>query len=315
VPATLGRVRVLWDDDVDDVITGDAAVGFASVTPARGVVIVPMTPLGLRDRDAGTVTVTTSLGLPKKLDRLRHNPSVALAYHAREHGDSASPLYVLVQGTAEVQEQPDRAWLESITPAWEHFLGPRHSGPVGRLMDVYYWQRVAITVRVRRVMVYDGTAAPPRILGEDLPAEPPAAQRPPKHGTRPRVDTAKLAAQVDRLPHTLLGWAGTDGLPMVARVRSQGTTERGLSLATSHGPLPPGGRRAGLTAHAFHRHMVGQEQRVHTGWIDVNGTEAIYAPHTKAGYALPRSHSLMTLGSIVGTRAGYRKARQLGLTS
>src|SRR3954453_1883745 len=99
---------VHWDDAVDGIIGGDAAVGFAYVTPARGVVIVPMAPLGMRDRDAGTVTVTSTLGLPKKLDRIRRNPSVSLAYHAREHGDSASHLYLLVQGTATVAERPDR---------------------------------------------------------------------------------------------------------------------------------------------------------------------------------------------------------------
>ena len=93
-------MTVTWDDEIDDVIGGDAAVGFASVTPARGVVIMPMAPLGLRDRDAGTVTITSSLGLPKKLVRLRDNPSVALAYHAREHGFSTSPLYVVVLGTS-----------------------------------------------------------------------------------------------------------------------------------------------------------------------------------------------------------------------
>ena len=307
-------MSVQWDDDVDEIIAGDAAVGVASVTPAHGVVIMPMAPLGLRDRDAGTVTVTSSLGLPKKLERIRRNPSVALAYHAREHGDSDSPLYVLVQGTATMDERPNRAWLESITPQWEHFLGPRHGGPLGRFMDIYYWQRIAITVQVRRITVYDGTSAPPRVLGDDLPDGAPPGQRAPKQGTLPRVDTAKIATQVQRLPHTLLGWVGADGLPMVARVRSQDTTERGLSLVSSDAPLPPGGRRAGLTAHAFQEHMVGQEQRVHTGWIEVDGTEAMYAPHTKAGYALPRSKALMTLGSAVGTQAGYRRARKLGLT-
>ena len=59
--------------------------------------------------------------------------------------------------------------------------------------------------------------------------------------------------------------------------------------------------------------MVGQEQRVHTGWLDVDGESGTYAPHTKAGYALPRSKTLMTLASVVGMRLGYRKARQLGL--
>ena len=101
---------------------------------------------------------------------------------------------------------------------------------------------------------------------------------------------------------------------MVARVRSTGVSEPGLSLVTSDGPLPPGGRRAGLTAHAFHQHMVGQEQRVHTGWLEVDGTEATYAPHTRTGYALPSSETLLRLGSVIGMRAGYRKGRQLGLT-
>ncbi|HET8960463.1 hypothetical protein [Nocardioides sp.] len=39
-------MTVTWDDDCDEVIGGDAAVGFASVTPARGVVIMPMAPAG-----------------------------------------------------------------------------------------------------------------------------------------------------------------------------------------------------------------------------------------------------------------------------
>lgn len=77
---------------------------------------MPIAPQGLRDRGAGTVTVTSSCGLPKKLDRLRRNPAVALACHAPEHGFSTRPHFVLMQGTASVDERPDRAWLESITP-------------------------------------------------------------------------------------------------------------------------------------------------------------------------------------------------------
>jgi hypothetical protein len=306
-------VTVTWDDDIEEVIGGDAAVGFASVTPAKGVVIVPMAPLGLRDRDAGTVTITSSLGLPKKLLRLRNNPSVALAYHAREHGESSSPLYVVVQGTAAVDPRPDRAWLESITPQWERFLGPRHTGLLGRLMRVYYWERVAIRIQVRRVLVYDGTSATPRVVGEDLPAGEPASQSAPKGGTAPRVDPREVAAHLDRLPHSLLGWVGPDGLPMVSRVRSAGVGEDGVRLAATDGALPEGHRRAGLTAHSFQRHMVGQEQRVHTGWLEVDGDEAIYAPHTKSGQAIPASSTLFAVGAGLGMQPGYRKARKLGL--
>jgi hypothetical protein len=153
-----------------------------------------------------------------------------------------------------------------------------------------------------------------RVIGQDFPHDV-APQAPPQLGTLPRVDTDEIAARLDRLPHTLLGWVGADGLPLVARVRAHGTSEHGLELSTSDGPLPPGGRRAGLTGHAFQRYMVGQEQRVHTGCLDARGTEATYAPHTQAGYALPASPTLMTVGSIVGMRVGDRKARRLGLTT
>ena len=45
----------------------DLAAGFAYLTTAKGVVITPMAPLGVRDRQAGTVTLTTSQALWKKL--------------------------------------------------------------------------------------------------------------------------------------------------------------------------------------------------------------------------------------------------------
>jgi hypothetical protein len=304
-------VTVQWDDDVDEIITGDAAAGFASITPAKGVVIFPMAPMGLRNREAGTITVTSSLGLPKKIARVRANPSVAIAYHAREHGDSDRSEYVLVQGTAVVPDHPDRAWLESITPQWERFLGPRHGQWMGPGPDIYYWQRLAIQVIVRRVLVYDGGSLV-KTFGEDLP-DAPASQSPPKNGTSPRVPAEKTAGHLDRLPHSLLGWVDSDGLPMVAQVTSSGVDDRGVRLATRDVPLPQGGRRAGLTSHRFKRHMVGQEQRVHTGWLQVDEGEAVYAPHTAAGYAVPASRAAMALGTALMMPRGYKEARKLGL--
>ena len=59
--------------------------------------------------------------------------------------------------------------------------------------------------------------------------------------------------------------------------------------------------------------MVGQEQRIYTGWLEVDGDRAVYAPHTRAGYRLPASNALMMLGSGASTRLGIRKARERGL--
>ena len=49
----------------------------------------------LEDRDRGALGYTTSLGFGKKLERIVADPHVALAFHAREHGFSASPAFVL----------------------------------------------------------------------------------------------------------------------------------------------------------------------------------------------------------------------------
>jgi hypothetical protein len=70
----------------DGIIRGDLTAALAYVTPAGGAVVTAVAPIGLRDREARTVGFTTSLGFGRKLDRIKENPRVALAYHAREHG-------------------------------------------------------------------------------------------------------------------------------------------------------------------------------------------------------------------------------------
>jgi hypothetical protein len=305
---------ITWPDEVDEIMAGDLAAALAYATPAKGTVITPMAPLGLRDREAGTITLTTSLGLWKKLDRMRANPNVAVAYHARDHGDSKRPEFVLAQGTASFSTVPDRDWLDSIRPQWDHFLGPRKGGIVGRWLDVYYYQRVAVTIDLRRIVIWpDSTCSgEPTVIGEPL-GEPASPQKPPKNGTGPRVDTEKLAKQSRRLPHTLLGWICRDGLPFVVAAGVREVGDGGVELSVPPRVVPPGGRRAGLTAHEFQPRMVGQEQRIHTGWLEADGDRVLYAPHTAAGYRLPASRLLFTLAGGAGTRAGIGKARKAGL--
>jgi len=99
---------VRWSDADDKIIGGDLTAGLAYVTPAGGAVLTPVAPIGLRDREAGTVGFTTSLGFGRKLDRIKADPRVALAYHAREHGFARESRFVLVQGTATYETEPDR---------------------------------------------------------------------------------------------------------------------------------------------------------------------------------------------------------------
>ena len=307
----MGRA-LSWSDEVDEILASDLAAALAYLTPARGVMISPMAPLGMRDRERGTITLTSSLGLWKKLDRIRRNPGVAVAYHARDHGLSDRPGFVLVQGRATFGT-PNRAWLESITPAWDRFLVPRKGGLVGRALDVYYWQRVAITIDVERVVAYpDDAATGEPVIGGSPRPDPAPPQSAPKKGTGPRVDPSKLASDVERLPHALLGWCGADGLPEVVPVGANGTDDAGVRLRVPAGSVPAGGRRAGLTAHRFWPRMVGQEQRIHTGWLTAESDAVRYAPHTRAGYRMPPSSLAYHVGcASLATR--IRGAREAGL--
>jgi hypothetical protein len=310
-------MAVRWSDTVDDVLRGDLTVGLASITSASGVVIIPVTNLGLRDREAGTITVTTSLGLWRKLARIQRNPHVALAFHTREHGFSDRSEYLLLQGMASFSPEPDREWLESIRENWERYLGPRDASPLWNWwLRVYTWERVGVEIVVERLVVWPDLACrgAPEVNGRPLPAEPPAPQRQPARGTGPRISHARAATRAGRLPNVLLGWVGADGFPVVAPVELRETDELGIVLGSPEGLVPPGGRRAGLTAHSFSPRVIGQEQRVHTGWLEAQQAQrrVVYAPHTETGYRLPPSKFLYKLAAGFVTRRGIRGARRAG---
>jgi hypothetical protein len=122
-----------------------------------------------------------------------------------------------------------------------------------------------------------------------------------------------VSARVQRLPHTLLGWCGSDDMPEVVPTAAVAGGDSGVKLSVPAGSVPAGGRRAGLTSHQFQPRMIGQEQRVHTGWLESDGSDRVeYAPHTKAGYRLPTSKLAFTMGSA-SIAFRMKKARDAGL--
>ena len=264
------------------------------------------------------MTLSSSLGLPKKLIRIRDNPEVAVAYHAREHTPIDRGQYVLVQGVASFDPKPDREWLDSITPEWERFLGPKQTGLLERWLDVYYWQRVAIEIEVRRVLSWPTRRLRRRARGLRRAAarrsrRPRRARRARarRRASRPRAcaarpESSRTRCSAGSAPTASRRWCpvAVTGADEQARRPGVGRRRRGSR---------PGGRRAGLTAHAFKPRMVGQEQRVHTGWLEHEGGRIRYSPHTRAGYALPASKAIFVAGAAIGTRSGIRKARAAGL--
>jgi len=305
---------VTWSDEVDEVVSGDLTACLAYATPAGGCVVTPVATVGLHDRVDGTVSFTTSLGFGKKLERIGRDPRIALAYHSRTHSFASSPQYVLVQGHASVDRNPDRALLEqTIRPAAERFLGPAQTGVFwDRWLREYYQERVVVTVAAHRVVSWpdQGCAGQPTVFGPPLPGDA-ASHAPPKNGTAARVDAVRAARRLDRLPHQLLGYLGGDGFPMVLPVTVTPGAGRVIHVASGC-DLPAGGRRAGVLGHRYGPQLIGLAVRQHTGWLDVvaDPNEGLYFPHTEKSFRAPANKTLLLLANGLLAKKGMRAARR-----
>ena len=299
----------MWSDLDDEIIGGDLTAALAYLTPAGGAVLTPVAPVGLRDREAATVSFTTSLGFGRKLERIDADPHVALAFHAREHGFARPSRFVLVQGVASYDAHPDREYLEQhVGPASARFLGEPQRGVFwDRWLSAYYADRVIVTVQVERVVSWPdlACAGDATVAGSPLAHEDPEPQAPPKRGTGPRVDSQRAARRAGRLPHVLLAYRGADGLPLVAPVTVGAPSRLGFALS---GPLPARGRRAGLLAHRYEPRLIGLETRQHTGWLQ----DGVYAPHSEGGFRAPANKTLVLLANGLLARRGLAQARAKG---
>lgn len=305
---------ITWPDEIDKILIGDHVVMLAYVTPARGVVLLPLTNFSLRDRASGTISsINSSVGAPRKLERIRRNDQVALAFHTRAHATTDRPEYVLVQGRATLSE-PIADYPSTILANWERIEPWGDLGSLWKHWLRVYALRVEITVEVERIVSWPDLVCRGELTidGAPLPARDPESQREPAGGTAPRLNHAQAGRRIARLPDTLLGWVGADGFPMVVPVEPDGTEPRGIVLTTSAQTRPGGARRAGLTAHWFSEGVVGQHQRKYTGWMDVEpGTgRIVYAPHTESSYRFPASRTVFQIVAGGATRWGLRQSRR-----
>jgi hypothetical protein len=304
-------MSVTWSDEIDAIFAGDLTVGLGYLTPAHGVVVQAVAPIGLRDRAGGTVGFTTSLGFSKKLERIARDPRVAMAYHAREHGSGAGKSFLLVQGRADVVAEPTDEQRELVRRQATAHLGPPREGWFwDRWLHQYYTVRVPVNVALERVVMWPDLRCrgDTEVIGKPLPDGDPTPQRPPRNGTAPRIDVARAVRRLRRLNHVLLGFAGADGFPVVVPVELAEAGPEGIRLAAA-ARLPPGGRRAGLLGHSYRPQLIGLETRQHTGWLEVDGRGgAMYAPHTETGYRAPANKTLLLLLNGLLAKRGVRAA-------
>lgn len=305
---------VAWPDEVDEILTGDLAVALGMPTPKGGVVLASVTPLGLRDRAAGTVSFTTSLGFGRKLERIAGDPRIAVLYHTRQHGYTSRPGVVLVQGVATIQSEFDPQEREALRQRASEHIGQVAEG---RFWDwwlaTYYFDRVMVHIHVRRVLWWpDGnTAAAPTVFGRSLPAEMPGNQVATVDMTRARVPMTKVNRGF-RHRHRVLGLLQADGLPLLLPFDIGEVSDDSVEVRADSALLPAGERRAGVLCHDFRAKLIGLATATHTGWLRVSGDGAWWTPHTRRGFSAPANKALLLLANGAAARWGYRQAIKQG---
>src|SRR5262249_20433753 len=194
------------------------------------------------------------------------------------------------------------------------YLGEPKQGPFWDFwMREYYISRVPVEVTLTRICAWatlDAAGEPDVVIGEPPASGRAEPQRPPGNGTGPRVDVARAARRLRATAHTLLGYAGSDGAPVVVPVALvTENDETGFVLSTAS-PLPAGGRRAGLLGHSYEAQLIGLNTRQHTGWLEAGDQGVVYAPHSETGYRAPPNKTLLLLLNGALAKKGVRQAAQ-----
>ena len=198
-----------------------------------------------------------------------------------------------------------------MRPASTRFLGPAKTGFFwDRYLREYYADRVLVTVSVERIIAWPDL----RCAGE-----PEVGGAPPRASRRRRRRRRRAPARGSTCGAPRSGCApcptccSPSPAPTVSRSSTRSRSARRASAASPCAPprgcCPQGGRRAGLLGHRFNAKLIGLESRQHTGWLEVDGESATYAPHTEAGFRAPANKTLLLLGNGLMAKRGLKKAR------
>jgi hypothetical protein len=256
------------------------------------------------------IDVTTGLGYPKKANDARANPLVALLFSEATGSGLADPPLVLVQGSAEVDDQDldanrERYALESIEklPSLTKLTPPES---VRRLLDWYY-ARIYIHVRPERVYVWPTgkLAGEPELYDTHIEEvrsghseEPERFHADPTGGVsawHPRI--AELGT---RYQTAVLSIVCPDGFPFSIRVPVRvDEAARWIRIEGELAgvPLQPG--LACLTAHVHAEQFTWQQNfQVRGDLVFAEGKWALVPRKLVGGFELPRSRLAMVRANL-----------------
>jgi hypothetical protein len=152
--------------EVRDVFERFVTTEYVTVGSGQQPIVWPVTPYY---RQGGpTIDVSTGIGYPKKALDARRNPRVGMLFSDPTGSSIESGIRVLVQGTAEVDDEDLAANRQrNERDLAEKLPVTREERPPRLLARFFSWysDRIYIKVRPERVFVWpDGEAAEPELL-------------------------------------------------------------------------------------------------------------------------------------------------------
>ena len=234
---------------------------------------------------------TSSLGLWKKLDRIRRNPGVAVDLPRSRPWLHRPPRLRRSSRAERRSGSPTGPGSSRSRRSGTGSCVPRKGGLVGRALDVVLLAAGGDLGGCRAGGGVSGQRGEGRAgrTGSARPVPAPPQSEPTK-GTGPRVQTAKAgggrraaSAHAARLARGRRPARGGSG-------RGRGRRSRpAIRLQVPAGSVPAGGRRAGLTAHRFWREWSGRSSAsTPAGSPPTAMARRTMRRHTRAGYRMPR---------------------------
>jgi hypothetical protein len=263
----------------------------------------------------GAIDLSTGLGLPKKAYDAARNPKVSLLFSDPTASGLENPCAVLVQGTAQVDDQNleanrDRYMRENIEklPQTKSLYPPK---PLLRMLD-WYFLRIYVYVRPERVFVWEegDFAREPTLYDSHMEevrshhSQEPEVPPPPPEGGMTAWDE-RLEQLGGRHPTAVLSVVGPDGFPQSCRLVIEPDREgRRLRLGDLPEWLVAVPSRACLTAHAHGSGAFWQTNFQVRGDLVHEGSGWFLVPHRLVGgFELPK-------GRLEGYRANFKKMRR-----
>jgi hypothetical protein len=280
----------------------------------------PVTPY--YSHGAPCIDVCTGLGYPKKANDARANPLVALLFSDPTGSGLSNPPMVLVQGSAEIDDQDLEANRERYVkesaeklPAVAKLTPP---APVRRMLDWYY-ARLYIHVRPERVYVWPGgeITAEPQLFDTHMEeVRSGHSEEPERFHADPGGSGGIWHHRLNQLGTNsrtaVLSIVSPDGFPFSVRTPISADESRRLIRIDSEltgMPLQPG--LACLTAHIHAAQFSWQQNFQVRGDVMFMDESWVLLPRKLlGGFELPRSRLAMVRANVSKVRRFRRTAKR-----